>query len=142
MMRLRRLMMKKKTLRRVPFYSEIIFGEELDAVIGDPVEVIAGEAVGVEGTGAVLDRGDLVLAAELELTNRIKECRCESPHLVHGLGTRVIIADEGAVGIGGKRVFGAEIMDIATKEDSLQFLRMFIFLLTYLTSIDDADPRR
>ena len=120
---------------------EVELRHELDAVVGDPMQVGVSQAVGIEGSGfAVLNGSDLVLQAQLELANRVEQGRTQTPHAVHVVCTGEIVVQFTIQIRINQCLFSAEVTDITGKEDTLEFLRMFVFLLTNLTAINEADP--
>ena len=63
--------------------------------------------------------------------------------MVHVVGTRheeLLFADLTVMIHIYKRLFGTEITDITGKENTLQFLRVFVLLLSDFSAVHKADP--
>ena len=116
---------------RVYDVLEVQLGHQLHLVVGNPMQVGLGQSVGGLQVLAVLGGGYLILSAQLELAPCDQDCGREAQQSVH-IGEAVLAEVEAldvAGGICGKGVDGAEVADIAGKEDTL-----------YLPAIGHGDP--
>ena len=110
-------------------------------MVGDPMKSVLRETVGgIQFAVAVVNGGNVVFQTKLELSNRIEQSRRDAPHAVHVLYARIVEAYEAAVSVGSQGFFGTEVLDISGEENTLQFLRVFVFLRAHFTTIHDTDP--
>ena len=100
---------------------EVVFRHELDAVVRDPVETFVCQTVGIETFACitVMNGSHFILAADLELTDGIKDSRCYAEHPVHIRSSRIEVTNKRTVRFGRKLFFRTEITDVTGKKNSL-----------------------